>query len=126
MRPGGTAARAGRARLPGTLQKDQIVQREGYLLNLVRYIAINPVRAGLVKHTELSALERVPCLAGLASIPASFPPRPNSRGFRETSRRREAAHGTSSTSVQPAVMTDDEYRSVPFPPADASVTVSSS
>ena len=29
--------------------KDQIVQREGYLLSLVRYIALNPVRARLVE-----------------------------------------------------------------------------
>src|SRR5688572_828803 len=27
--------------------KDQIVQREGYFLNLVRYVAVNPVRAKL-------------------------------------------------------------------------------
>lgn len=30
--------------------KDQIVQREGYLLTLIRYIALNPVRAKLVAH----------------------------------------------------------------------------
>ena len=29
--------------------KDQIVQQEGYLLSLCRYIALNPVRAGLVE-----------------------------------------------------------------------------
>lgn len=32
--------------------KDQIVQREGYLLALCRYIARNPMRAGLVEHPE--------------------------------------------------------------------------
>jgi len=32
--------------------KAQIVQREGYLLALCRYIARNPVRAGLVEHPE--------------------------------------------------------------------------
>ena len=31
---------------------DQIVQREGYLLNVCRYVALNPVRAGLVKRPE--------------------------------------------------------------------------
>lgn len=30
--------------------KDQIVQREGYLESLCRYVALNPVRAGLVTH----------------------------------------------------------------------------
>ena len=32
--------------------KDQIVQQEGYLLSLCRYIALNPVRAGLVENPE--------------------------------------------------------------------------
>ena len=32
--------------------KDQIVQREGYLLNLCRYVARNPVRANLVATPE--------------------------------------------------------------------------
>lgn len=32
--------------------KDQIVQQEGYFLALCRYVAMNPVRAGLVEHPE--------------------------------------------------------------------------
>lgn len=32
--------------------KDQIVQREGYLLALCRYVAMNPVRAGLSECPE--------------------------------------------------------------------------
>jgi putative transposase len=32
--------------------KDQIVQQEGYLLSLCRYIALNPVRAGLVESPD--------------------------------------------------------------------------
>jgi REP element-mobilizing transposase RayT len=32
--------------------KDQIVQREGYLRTLCRYIAMNPVRAGLASHPK--------------------------------------------------------------------------
>ena len=32
--------------------KDQIVQRDGYLLALCRYVALNPVRAGLVTRPE--------------------------------------------------------------------------
>jgi len=49
--------------------KDQIVQREGYLLNLVRYIALNPVRAGLVKSPEQWPWSAYPCTAGLAPNP---------------------------------------------------------
>jgi REP element-mobilizing transposase RayT len=32
--------------------KDQVVEREGYLLSLCRYVARNPVRAGLVERPE--------------------------------------------------------------------------
>jgi putative transposase len=32
--------------------KDQIVQADGYLLALCRYVALNPVRAGLTRHAE--------------------------------------------------------------------------
>lgn len=49
--------------------KDQIVQREGYLLNLVRYIALNPVRAGLVREPELWPWSAYRCLAGAAPNP---------------------------------------------------------
>jgi len=49
--------------------KDQIVQREGYLLNLLRYIALNPVRAGLVKAPELWPWSAYRCTAGIASNP---------------------------------------------------------
>src|SRR6185436_7824235 len=49
--------------------KDQIVQREGYLLNLVRYIALNPVRAGLVKSPEQWPWSAYRCTAGIASNP---------------------------------------------------------
>jgi REP element-mobilizing transposase RayT len=49
--------------------KDQIVQREGYLLNLIRYIALNPVRAGLVKAPELWPWSAYRCLAGAAPNP---------------------------------------------------------
>jgi REP-associated tyrosine transposase len=49
--------------------KDQIVQRESYLLNLIRYIALNPVRAGLVQRPELWPWSTYRCRAGLAPIP---------------------------------------------------------
>ena len=49
--------------------KDQIVQREGYLMNLLRYIALNPVRAGLVKSPELWPWSAYRCTAGLEPNP---------------------------------------------------------
>jgi len=49
--------------------KDQVVQREGYLANLLRYIAMNPVRAGLVKLPELWPWSAYRYTAGLAPNP---------------------------------------------------------
>ena len=49
--------------------KDQIVQREGYLLNLLRYVALNPVRAGLVTSPELWPWSAYPCTAGFSPNP---------------------------------------------------------
>jgi putative transposase len=46
--------------------KDQIVQRDGYLRNLLAYIAMNPVRAGLVKSPELWPWSGYGRLAGLS------------------------------------------------------------
>jgi putative transposase len=47
--------------------KDQIVQREGYFLNLVCYIALNPVRAGLVKSPEQWPWNAYRATSGLSS-----------------------------------------------------------
>ena len=49
--------------------KAQIVQREGYLLALCRYIARNPVRAGLVEHPEQWAWSSYRAIAGLCPNP---------------------------------------------------------
>lgn len=49
--------------------KDQIVQREGYLLALLRYIALNPVRAGLVDRPEDWRWGSYPALAAAAPAP---------------------------------------------------------
>ena len=45
------ASRKGRARFPRSF-KDQIVERDEYLLALSRYVGINPVRANLVQRPE--------------------------------------------------------------------------
>jgi putative transposase len=49
--------------------KAQIVQHERYLLALLRYIALNPVRAGLVDRPEDWRWGSYPALAGLVSAP---------------------------------------------------------
>lgn len=49
--------------------KDQIVQREGYLGSLIRYIAMNPVRAGLVTTPEVWHWSAFRCTAGLSPNP---------------------------------------------------------
>jgi hypothetical protein len=56
--------------------KDQIVQREGYLRNLIAYIALNPVRAGLVRTPELWPWSSYRSTAGLSSNPGFFCPEP--------------------------------------------------
>jgi putative transposase len=47
--------------------KDQIVQRERYLLALLRYIALNPVRAGLAPRPEEWDWSSYRALAGLGA-----------------------------------------------------------
>jgi REP element-mobilizing transposase RayT len=54
--------------------KDQIVQTERYLSNLAAYIALNPVRARLVKSPELWPWSAYPCTAGLAPNPGCLRP----------------------------------------------------
>ncbi|HEY2431989.1 MAG TPA: transposase [Vicinamibacterales bacterium] len=49
--------------------KDQIVQRESYLRNLLVYVALNPVRAGLVTSPELWPWSSYRCTAGLSPNP---------------------------------------------------------
>lgn len=49
--------------------KDQIVDRESYLLALSRYVALNPVRADLVKRPEDWRWSSYGAIAGLAPSP---------------------------------------------------------
>lgn len=50
--------------------KDQIVDREGYLLVLSRYVPMNPVRAGLVKLPEDWMWSSYRATLGLSPVPA--------------------------------------------------------
>jgi REP element-mobilizing transposase RayT len=50
--------------------KDQIVDRESYLLTLSRYVVLNPVRAGLVKHPEEWRWSSYRATLGLTPVPA--------------------------------------------------------
>lgn len=49
--------------------KDQVVQRDSYLTTLIRYIALNPVRAGLVRDPADWPWSGFRALAGLACAP---------------------------------------------------------
>jgi len=49
--------------------KDQIVQEQDYALSLARYIALNPVRAGLVQRPEDWPWSAYRYFAGLADPP---------------------------------------------------------
>jgi putative transposase len=49
--------------------KDQIVQREGYLLVLCRYVALNPVRANLTARPEDWPWSSYAATVGLRSLP---------------------------------------------------------
>ena len=50
--------------------KDQIVQREGYLLALFRYVAMNPVRAQLCDQPEKWAWSSYAAIVGIREAPA--------------------------------------------------------
>ena len=50
--------------------KDQIVDREGYLITLSRYVVMNPVQAGLVSHPQDWHWSSYRATVGLSSVPA--------------------------------------------------------
>jgi len=47
-----------------------VVEREGYLLELCRYVVLNPVRAGLIRQPDTYPWSSYRATAGLASAPA--------------------------------------------------------
>jgi putative transposase len=75
--------------------KDQIVQREGYLSSLCRYIALNPVRAKLVEHPADWQWSSYRTTAGIAPNPGFLHPDPILRQFgtdQLTQRQRYVQH----------------------------------
>jgi REP element-mobilizing transposase RayT len=84
--------------------KDQIVQCESYLLNLIRYIALNPVRAGLVESPELWPWSTYRCTAGLSPRPGFLCCEPVLAAFGEGApqvlRDRYARHVTSAIAAE--------------------------
>lgn len=46
-----------------------IIEREAHLLESIRYIALNPVRAGLCRRPELWPWSSYPTVLGLADVP---------------------------------------------------------
>jgi putative transposase len=63
--------------------KSQIVQREGYLLALCRYVARNPVRANLVARAEDWQWSSYAATIGVRTPPAFLDPAPTLRLFGE-------------------------------------------
>jgi putative transposase len=63
--------------------KDQIVQHDEYLLSLVRYIALNPVRAKLVHDPAEWQWSSYGCIAGLRPMPAFLSADPILKTFGE-------------------------------------------
>jgi len=61
--------------------KDQIVQREGYFLNLCRYIARNPERANLTARPEDWRWSSYPATIGLRPLPDFLNALPTLRQF---------------------------------------------
>lgn len=47
-----------------------VVDRDSYLLELCRYVVLNPIRAGRVEHIERYAWSSYPATIGLAQCPA--------------------------------------------------------
>lgn len=47
-----------------------VVDRDSYLLELCRYVVLNPIRAGRVEHIERYAWSSYPATMGLAQCPA--------------------------------------------------------
>jgi putative transposase len=93
--------------------KDQIVQQEGYLLSLCRYIALNPVRAGLVEspdnwewssYAATTGLQPSPSFLAVDSLLQLF-----GAGERATLQARFAAHVLSNE--HDARSTEDRLRS---------------
>ena len=63
--------------------KDQVIEREAYLLTLSRYVVMNPVRAGLVKHPEEWPWSSYRATAGFSLVPAFLAARSTLRLFGE-------------------------------------------
>ena len=61
--------------------KDQIVDKESYLLALSRYVVMNPVRAGLVEEPEQWVWSSYCATAGLSPAPAFLSPHSTLRLF---------------------------------------------
>ena len=61
--------------------KDQVVEQEGYLLALTRYVAMNPVRAGLVDRPEDWHWSSYPATIGLRPVPGFLTVAPTLRQF---------------------------------------------
>jgi hypothetical protein len=65
----GAGVPAGPSALVGRPAADDGAERDGYLLTLLRYIAMNPVRAGLVDYPEAWRWSSYPAFKGTDDVP---------------------------------------------------------
>ena len=93
--------------------KDQVLQTEGYLLTVCRYVAMNPVRAGLVERPESWEWSSFAATAGLRPSPAFLATdavlRQFGPGHRGLLQARFATHVNDSTA--PGACSEDRIRS---------------
>jgi putative transposase len=92
--------------------KDQIVQREGYLLVLCRYVALNPVRADLTARPEDWRWSSYAATIGLRTLPAFLAASSVLRQFGEGDERvLQARFATYVLSLDEHDCTNDRIRS---------------
>jgi REP element-mobilizing transposase RayT len=92
--------------------KDQIVQRDRYLLALSRYVVLNPVRAGLVRTPEEWRWSSYPATVGLCDCPAFLDVAPTLRLFGDEDRSvLQARFSAFATAKDQDETVDDRIRS---------------
>ncbi len=77
--------------------KAQLVEKGSYLLELLRYVALNPARAHMVERPEEYRWSSYRWLASFEKPPKWFQPRPILESFRLISSRSSASSASSST-----------------------------
>jgi REP element-mobilizing transposase RayT len=91
--------------------KDQIVDRDSYLLNLTRYVAMNPVRAGLATHPGEWQWSSYRATVGVAAPPAFLAVNATLRLFGEGDAREQRSRFSEFVAAEPDEAVVDRIRS---------------